>query len=172
MGESNVPARRAHTSIVTIEIERKFVLSEIPRAGVLGTGEALRQGYVAEEDDVAVRVRITERAATLTVKAGRGLTRTEVEVAISRDDAEALWPHTEGRRIDKTRHRVAHGDLGDRVADIDVYAGALAGLCTAEVEFGSEDDARAFSPPSWFGREVTGEAGWSNSALARYGLPR
>jgi len=39
------------------------------------------------------------------------------------------------------------------------------------VEFGSEDEARAFAPPSWFGREVTGEAGWSNSALARHGLP-
>ena len=167
----NVPAGTAHNSVVTIEIERKFVLSEIPRSDVLGTGEALRQGYVAEEGDVAVRVRITEQAATLTVKAGAGLSRTEVEVAISLDEAEALWPHTEGRRIDKTRHRVAHDDLGDRHADVDVYAGPLTGLCTAEVEFESEDDARAFSPPSWFGREVTGEVGWSNSALARHGVP-
>ena len=168
----NVSARPAHNSIVTIEIERKFVLSDIPRSDVLGTGEVFRQGYVAEEDDVAVRVRITQRAATLTVKAGAGLSRTEVEVAISLDEAEALWPHTEGRRIDKTRHRVVHGDLGGHVADIDVYAGALAGLCTAEVEFDSEYDARSFSPPNWFGREVTGEFGWSNSALARHGLPR
>jgi adenylate cyclase len=153
---------------MTIEIERKFVLSEIPGGDLLGTGEPLRQGYIAEEDDVAVRIRITEQAATLTVKAGAGLSRTEVEKAISLDEAEALWPHTVGRRIEKTRHRVAHGD---RVAEVDVYAGGLYGLCTAEVEFDSEDDAAAFAPPDWFGREVTGVAGWSNAALARHGLP-
>jgi CYTH domain-containing protein len=39
------------------------------------------------------------------------------------------------------------------------------------VEFDSEDDAAAFAPPHWFGREVTGQAGWSNAALARHGLP-
>ena len=153
------------------EIERKFVLSEIPGVDVLGTGELLRQGYIAEEGDVVVRVRVTGQAATLTVKAGVGLSRTEVEVAISRDEAEALWPHTAGRRIEKTRHRVSHLDLADRVADVDIYAGALAGLCTAEVEFDTEHDAVAFSPPTWFGREVTQEPGWSNAALARHGLP-
>jgi CYTH domain-containing protein len=154
---------------MTIEIERKFVLNAIPGADVLGPGEPLRQGYIAEEDDVAVRIRISERAATLTVKAGAGLSRTEVEKAISRDEAEALWPHTLGRRIEKTRHRVAQGD---HVAEVDVYAGALSGLCTAEVEFDSVDDAATFTPPDWFGREVTGQAGWSNAALARHGLPR
>lgn len=154
--------------MMTIEIERKFVLNEIPGADVLGPGEPLRQGYIAEEDDVAVRIRISERAATLTVKAGVGLSRTEVDKAISRDEAEALWPHTLGRRIEKTRHRVAQGD---HVAEVDVYAGALSGLCTAEVEFDSVDDAATFTPPDWFGREVTGQAEWSNAALARHGLP-
>ncbi len=154
---------------MTIEIERKFVLNEIPGADVLGPGEPLRQGYIAEEDDVAVRIRISERAATLTVKAGTGLSRTEVDKAISRAEAEALWPHTLGRRIEKTRHRVAQGD---HVAEVDVYAGALSGLCTAEVEFDSVDDAATFTPPDWFGREVTGQAEWSNAALARHGLPR
>ncbi len=153
---------------MTIEIERKFVLDEIPGTDVLGAGEPLRQGYLAEEGDVAVRVRITERTSILTVKAGSGLSRTEVETTISKDEAEALWPHTEGRRIEKTRHRVLHGD---RVAEVDVYAGALSGLCTVEVEFDSEAEAAAFAPPDWFGREVTGVAGWTNAALARHGLP-
>ncbi|HWM21895.1 MAG TPA: CYTH domain-containing protein [Ilumatobacteraceae bacterium] len=156
---------------MTIEIERKFVLAETPGDDVLGPGELLRQGYLAEEGDVTVRLRITERAAMLTIKAGAGLSRTEVEVRIARHEAGALWSHTAGRRIEKTRHRVAHHDLGDHVADVDVYAGPLAGLCTAEVEFDSEDDAVSFAPPSWFGREVTGERAWSNAALARNGLP-
>lgn len=157
---------------MTVEIERKFVLSEIPRAGLLGLGEALRQGYVAEEGDVEVRIRITQRAATLTVKAGGGLARVEVETPVSAEDAEALWAHTAGRRIDKTRYRIALDDAAERIAELDVYNGDLSGLCTAEVEFESVDDAAAFVAPGWFGREVTGERGWSNAALARHGRPR
>lgn len=151
-----------------VEIERKFVLTEVPPADVLGSGEPLRQGYVAEEGEVEVRVRSTRRAATLTVKAGSGLTRTEVEVPITDADVERLWAHTLGRRVEKTRYRVA---VGECVAEVDVYSGELSGLCTAEVEFDSEGDAAAFIPPGWFGREVTGERGWSNAALARHGAP-
>ena len=161
-----------HTSIVSLEIERKFVPAVQPAADLLGPGIAMRQGYLAEEHDVNVRVRIVERTAMLTVKAGTGLTRTEVEVPISLDQAEALWPHTMGRRVDKTRHRVELGDSGP-VAEVDVYAGVLSGLCTVEVEFESEAAATAFIAPTWFGREVTGDVAWTNAALARTGrVPR
>lgn len=156
---------------MTIETERKFLLPEAPPSGRLGDGVHLRQGYLAEEDTVEVRVRITSATATLTVKAGTGISRTEVEVAISSEQAEALWSHTVGRRIDKTRYRVALDDPLGPVAEVDVYAGALAGLCVVEVEFGSDVDAAAFVPPGWFGRELTGEPEWSNASLARRGRP-
>ncbi len=52
-----------------------------------------------------------------------------------------------------------------------MYAGVLAGLSVVEVEFGSEREAASFAPPAWFGRELTGETGWSNAALARHGRP-
>lgn len=150
------------------EIERKFVVAELPGEAVLGPGSRLRQGYLAEDGGVQVRVRITEHSAVLTVKAGRGLVRTEVEATIALDQADALWPHTEGRRVEKVRHRVAVGHL---TADVDVYEGPLAGLCTAEVEFASPDEAAAFEPPRWFGRDVTEEPGWDNASLARHGRP-
>ncbi len=160
-----------HTDRVTIETERKFILPESPTAERLGPGVHIRQGYLAEEETVEVRIRITSTNATLTVKAGTGLSRTEVDVAISAEQADNLWPHTARRRIDKTRHRVMLDDPLGHVAEVDVYAGALAGLCVAEVEFSSETEAAAFTPPAWFGRELTGESGWSNAALARNGLP-
>jgi adenylate cyclase len=153
---------------VATEIERKFVVDEPPPEDVLGPGVRLRQGYLAEDGDVQVRVRIAGAGATLTVKAGRGLSRTEVEVTIDIVAAEALWPLTEGRRIEKVRHRVR---VGGSVADVDVYDGALSGLCTAEVEFASEEEARRFSPPAWCTRDVTGTPGWDNAALARHGRP-
>ena len=100
------------------------------------------------------------------------MSRTEVEVAISAAQAEALWPHTAGRRIEKTRHRVVlDDDTPDLVAEVDVYAGTLDGLCVAEVEFASEDVAASFDPPDWFGHELTGDPAWSNAALARHGRP-
>jgi CYTH domain-containing protein len=153
---------------MTTEIERKFVVAAVPAPDVLGPGEQLRQGYLAEEGPVEVRVRIGTSGAVLTVKAGRGLRRTEVEVPVGPAEAEALWAHTEGRRIEKVRHRV---DVGGATADVDVYGGALEGLCTAEVEFASEAEAAAFTPPAWWDGEVTGHDGWANAALARHGRP-
>ena len=154
---------------MTTEIERKFLVADAPGADVLGPGTRLRQGYLAEDGAVQVRVRISDGSAVLTVKAGRGLSRTEVEVAIDAGEAEALWPHTEGRRVEKVRHRTPVG--GGLVADVDVYEGNLEGLCTVEVEFASEGAARAFRPPAWFGRDVTEAAGWDNASLARHGRP-
>jgi CYTH domain-containing protein len=151
-----------------VEIERKFMVEVPPGADVLGAGIALRQGYLAGEGDVETRVRIGPDWARLTVKAGRGLARTEVEVPVLLAEAEALWPHTVGRRLEKVRHRV---DVPGGVAEVDRYGGELTGLWSVEVEFDSEEAADAFVPPPWFGREVTEEDGWSNGALARRGRP-
>jgi adenylate cyclase len=155
-------------ALVGVEIERKFIVDTLPGADQLGPGRRLQQGYLAEEDDVEVRIRIADGSAGLTVKAGRGLSRTEVEVPLDPDAAQALWPHTAGRRIEKTRYRPR---VGSTVADVDVYGGDLSGLRIAEVEFSSEAEAAAFQPPAWFGREVTGQREWSNAALARQGRP-
>lgn len=150
------------------ETERAFVLTDPPAADDLGPGTPFRQGYVAREGDVEVRIRITPDAATLTLKAGTGLTRSEVEVTISHDQAEALWPHTAGRRLEKLRHRLT---LGEHTVELDVYAGELTGLVRAEVEFATEEAAHAFEPPAWFGIEVTGDPAWTNANLAQHGRP-
>lgn len=153
---------------MAVEIERRFLVDRPPTEDVLGPGVALRQGYLAGGGDVETRVRIGPGWARLTVKAGRGLARTEVEVEVPMEAAESLWPHTVGRRVEKVRHRV---DVPGGVAEVDRYGGRLSGLWTVEVEFASEPAAMAFTPPGWFGREVTGVEGWGNGALARHGLP-
>jgi adenylate cyclase len=154
---------------VGTEIERKWVAEVPPSADLLGVGTALRQGYVAIDGDVSVRVRIAAEAAWLTIKAGSdGLRRTEVELRLDVEEAEQLWPHTVGRRLEKTRYRVP---IGTFTAEVDVFGGNLDGLCIVEVEFTSEDEATAFVAPQWFGREVTGDPAWTNASLARRGRP-
>jgi CYTH domain-containing protein len=152
------------------EIERKFLMAAVPDAPVPEPGVQLRQGYLAIDGAVEVRVRLMPEADRLTVKAGAGLTRTEVELQLDPADSAALWVHTVGRRVEKTRHRV---DLdAGLVAEIDRYEGALEGLSTVEVEFPNAQQAEAFDPPAWFGQELTGDPRWSNAELARRGVPK
>ena len=104
----------------------------------------------------------------LTVKRGSGRDRSEEEIEITEEQLQALWPATEGRRIEKRRYQVP---LDGLTAEVDVYGGALAGLTTAEVEFDSDEQSEAFDPPGWFGDELTDDPGWSNQSLALRGRP-
>lgn len=148
------------------EIERKFRVARLPEA--LPPARDLRQAYVAVDGDVEVRVRSEDGACSLTVKGGTGLERAEVEIPIDAAHFDQLWALAGERIIEKSRHRV---EVGAHTAELDRYGGRLAGLAVVEVEFGSRADAEAFTPPGWFGDELTGRPGWSNAALARDGVP-
>lgn len=150
------------------EIERKFVLPHLPPNLAFGRREAIRQGYVALDGDTEVRVRLTPKACTLTIKHGRGGTRVEEEVPLDRRQADALWELTEGRRVEKKRRRIRAEGVE---IEVDEYSGSLDGLVVAEVEFDDEDAAMDFRPPAWLGREVTGEDAYSNRELSQHGLP-
>ncbi|HEY5506433.1 MAG TPA: CYTH domain-containing protein, partial [Coriobacteriia bacterium] len=127
-----------------------------------------RQGYLSVGPDAEVRVRDAGGSATLTVKSGSGMVRAETEIPISQEQFEALWPATQGRRIEKRRSCTS---LHGLCAEIDVYEGDLKGLEVVEVEFTSVEAASAFVAPGWFGREVTEDAAYKNAALAITGRP-
>jgi CYTH domain-containing protein len=149
------------------EIERKFLVAELPAD--LSAGTRIVQGYLPlVSDDTELRVRRKGDATVLTVKTGAGLDRGEREVAISQEVFDALWPLTEGRRIEKERAELPHGEL---TIEVDRFSGALEGLLVAEVEFDSADASEHFEPPAWLGPEVTGDPGYSNRSLAEHGRP-
>jgi adenylate cyclase len=151
------------------EIERKFLLDGLPATLRLARGQAIKQGYLALDGDTEVRLRTGSQPPRLTIKSGRGEVRTEVELDVSGSDAQALWALTAGRRVEKTR-RVLRIDGAE--AEVDEYGGDLEGLVVVEVEFADEQASRAFTPPAWFGRELTGEPGYANRSLACDGLPQ
>jgi adenylate cyclase len=153
-----------------VEIERKFLVAELPADLAQHPGERIEQGYLAiAPDGVEVRVRRRAGQATLTVKSGPGQVRTEEEMAIDERRFDALWRLTEGRRVSKTRHEIPLHD--GAVAELDVYDGELDGLLTVEIEFGSLEASERFAPPSWVGRELTGDARYANQSLALEGRP-
>ena len=145
------------------EIERKFLVDGPVPDGL--PAKPILQGYLTlATDSVEIRLRQKGDDYSLTIKSDGGLTREEREVAIEAAQFQSLWPATEGRRVEKTRHL---GTLpGGQVFEFDVFSGHLAPLMLVEVEFPSEEAARAFVPPTWFGKEVTEDKRYKNKALA------
>ena len=52
-------------------------------------------------------------------------------------------------------------------AEIDVFEGVLESLKTVEVEFCSEEDAKNFEIPNWFGEEITYNKEYKNAYLSK-----
>ena len=153
-----------------LEIERKFLVDRLPDALDERSGATIRQGYlISAANGTEVRIRQKQARFFQTIKAGEGLTRTEIEIELSQDQFQQLWPYTEGRRVSKIRYTLP---LGNHVAELDRFEGDLAGLVLVEVEFASVDASRQFSPPDWFGVDVTEDSRYKNKALAVYGMPR
>lgn len=146
-----------------IEIERKFLV-HAEHLPPLPPGERIVQGYVPTLNRVTVRVRLRGKRAWLTLKGPTtGIRRSEFEYEIPVADAEAMLAELcQGGVIDKTRHEIVHA--GQRW-ELDVFAGANAGLLLAELELASED--AQFARPDWAAEEVSADLRYSNQALMR-----
>lgn len=145
------------------EIERKFLVRDDSwNAGTPGV--RMSQGYLSMDPDRAVRVRLAGENAWLTIK-GRssGITRAEFEYAIPAADARDLLELCLPSVIDKTRHRIP---FGAHVWEVDVFHGDNEGLVLAEVEL--EDESASPELPPWAGIEVSYDARYFNSQLARH----
>ena len=149
------------------EIERKYLLDELPRNTVEAPSIELSQGYLPGKT-IVERLRETvrpdgSRRYVRTIKLGRGVSRVEIEEEMSGELFEALWPLTEGRRVRKRRYQLAEGDL---TWEIDQFLDRE--LVLAEVELSSVGTPML---PEWLGphvvREVTDEVAFLNANLAR-----
>jgi CYTH domain-containing protein len=146
------------------EIERKFLVKRLPEKLNRSRRYIIAQGYLATEPAGRhVRLRKKGKTSSLTFKVGRGAHREEREIKLSAKQFATLWPATVGRRLRKLRYEIPWRNL---LIEIDIYRGRHSGLVVAEVEFPDRAMCRKFKPPSWFGREVTGEKRYSNVRLA------
>ncbi|MDO9356834.1 MAG: CHAD domain-containing protein [Solirubrobacteraceae bacterium] len=157
-----------------IEIERKFLVTELPEHLLTYPSERIAQGYLAVDQDTGTVVRLRRRGfhTLMTVKhGGSTLARGEEEFVIDPPRFDRLWSATEGRRIEKVRYKVPVGGDSDLTIELDVFGGTLTGFVLAEVEFPNIEAAEAFRPPVWLRPDVTADRRYANARLAVDGAP-
>ena len=144
------------------EIERKFLVQDSVKP-LLRDGVEFRQGYLADNEKLSVRVRLAGDRAWLTTKGrGSGFTRPEFEYDIPVADARYMLEHlVSGILICKVRYRLIHEGM---LWEVDVFSADNTGLVVAEVELERED--QPFEMPPWLGEEVTADTRYLNVNLA------
>ena len=150
-----------------MEIERKYLVSELPKNLDSYPHTEIEQGYLCTSP--TLRIRRMGDVFILTVKEHLAGTSTaiqnrEEEFTMPRSSYERLKGKCDGNLVSKTRYRIPLAD--GLVAELDLFHGVHEGLRLVEVEFPSVEAADAFIPPSWFGEDVSTDPRYRNSYLA------
>ena len=147
-----------------MEIEHKFLVSG-PYKHLATDISHIVQGYLSDDPERTVRIRIRDDEAFITIKgpsSSDGLSRLEWEQPIPLDQARQLLALCLPGTIDKHRHIVPYE--GHRW-EVDEFHGHLEGLTLAELEVPSADTK--FAIPPFLGPEVTGNPRYYNSQLRK-----
>lgn len=158
-----------------MKIEKKFLIKPntditngiVPYCNV-------EQVYLSVEDpEIMIRECMTLREVicTSTIKSSSGAIQKEVEIDISHPiyTKIILSKLYEGNIINKAKY---HMKLPHTIwAKLNVFRNTLSGLSIIEIGFKNEKEANMFTPPEWFGKEVTNNKEYYNANLAINGLP-
>lgn len=163
------------------EIERKFILEDGMGETILKMArdseheeEQLEQFYISLEPEVRLRKSIGSRKeeVTLTIKSGKGIERTEVEIPMEIDRYDALKSQAIGHVIKKTRTTLTGIKNPISIDKYNMEGNPMNGMMVAEVEFDTIDEANNYQVPSLFGAEVTEDERYKNKNLAANGLAK
>lgn len=145
-----------------MEIERKFLLKNIPYELSELKSKHLEQGYI--NSDPVVRIRRSDDKFFLTIKSNGLMKRIEVEKEITSEEYQELSAIVKGRLITKTRYLIPLED--GLTMELDIFEGDFKGLIVAEVEFPTEEAAVSFVPPEFVEKDVTSDKRYANVALS------
>ena len=160
-----------------MEIEKKFLVDpeRIPENLSNYPSRALEQGYISNSP--TIRIRRDEENYILTCKGNGLLEREEFELPLTKESFDHLREKVDGNWIKKRRYFLpVHPDgrvednpsaKAELTIELDIFDEPFAPLVYAEVEFPSVEDAQSFTPPDWFGKDVTLLPEYQNGALSR-----
>jgi adenylate cyclase len=151
-------------TIMGIEIERKFLVLSDAWRGSVKRSSRMRQGYLGQSGTASVRVRCDAEHGWINIKSATlGIQRQEFEYEIPHSDAEQILDTLACQPlIEKIRH---FAEIGSHTWEIDEFEGQNAGLIVAEIELTEAEEH--FERPDWIGVEVTRDARYYNTNLAR-----
>ena len=144
-----------------MEIERKYLLKQLPDNLETYPHRHLEQGYLCVAP--VVRIRKDDDRYELTYKSGGMMVRQEYNLLLTKDSYEHLKKKIDGRLIAKKRYMIPYQGY---TIELDVFENDLSPLVLAEVEFETEEQANTFTPPEWFGKDVTFDGRYHNSFLS------
>ena len=146
-----------------MEIERKFVPVRLPDDLESYPHTLIEQGYLCT--DPVVRVRRDGDRFYMTYKGSGLMIREEYNLPLTKESYDHLIQKADGTVITKVRYRIPLD--GGLTAELDLFKGSLEGVELAEVEFLDEDAANSFTPPDWFGEDVTMDSRYHNSNMSK-----
>ena len=151
-----------------MEIERKFLISKENLPADLDSypHHRLEQGYLSTAP--VVRIRKEDDNYYLTYKSKGLMTREEYNLPLTKESYEHMRPKADGILISKTRYLIP--EKNGLTIELDVFDTPYEGLFLAEVEFSSEEQALKYTPPAWFGEDVTNSGKYHNSRLSQGNL--
>lgn len=152
-----------------LEIERKFLVSDESAAGYLEKvnmgqlkSHEIEQAYLTTEP--VIRVRKSDDEYYMTYKGKGLLMREEYNLPLTKESYETLLSKADGNIISKTRILIPYEKY---TIELDIFKKPFDYIRMAEVEFESEEEARAFEAPDWFLEEVTDNREYHNSNMSR-----
>lgn len=146
-----------------MEIERKYLIHTLPENLENYPHRTIEQGYLSTEP--VVRIRRDNDEYILTYKSKGLMVREEYNLPLTKDSYMHLREKIDGRLIIKKRYLIPLSN--ELTIELDIFGGDLAPLMLAEVEFPDETSANSFTPPKWFGEDVTFSGEYHNSRLSR-----
>ena len=149
-----------------MEIERKYLIKDINTLPINLKDyphHEIEQAYLNTEP--VIRVRRQDDAYYLTYKSKGLMAREEYNLPLNKIPYEHLLEKADGNILTKTRYEIP---LNDHLTiELDIFHGKFEGLILAEVEFPSMEEAENFTPPEYFGEDVTFSTEYHNSTLSQ-----
>ena len=142
-----------------MEIERKWKIEKLPEGYDAFPYSVIEQAYLCTDQDYY-----------LTYKSKGLLEREEYNLPLTCDAYEHLLKKADGMVLTKRRYRIplsSSVETPDLTIELDLFSGAYEGLMLAEVEFPTKEAALSFTPPDWFGEDVTFSGQYQNSRLSQ-----
>lgn len=147
-----------------MEIERKYLVTAPPENFRIFPCHTIEQGYLCTKP--VVRIRKEDEEYYLTYKSQGLMAREEYNLPLTKEAYDHLLKKADGNILTKKRYFIPLGSDSTLMIELDVFEGKFKDLMLAEVEFQTEEEARAFTPPSWFGTDVTFTGEYQNSRLS------